>query len=324
MAVGAITLALFMFLSHNQKTLSYSDFLQLLNVTQYKEPGSGKLDDDFLHKSRLVVNRNDTQIEYSLPSELKIGEGKIQGKLMYRVASGKGQSDKPTKVKFVVYKDKSDSTTKDLIARLNASNMRWEQMPDTKFWDTLGFFLLPMLLIFVVFFFMLRRLGGSGGPMQFGRSRGRLYAEEDLGVTFGDVAGIDEAVEEVKEVVDFLKNPEKYQKLGGKIPCGVLLVGPPGTGKTLLAKAIAGEAGVPFFSLSGSDFVEMFVGVGAARVRDMFPAGRSESSLHYFYRRTGCAWKNTRWQRCGWARRTGTNTQCVTGPRWTDFHPTVV
>jgi cell division protease FtsH len=128
-----------------------------------------------------------------------------------------------------------------------------------------------MIGLFVLLFvIMLRRLGGAGSPMAFGRSRGRLYAQEDLGVMFDDVAGIDEAVEEVKEIVDFLKSPEKYQRLGGRIPKGVLLVGPPGTGKTLLAKAIAGEANVPFFSLSGSDFVEMFVGVGAARVRDMF------------------------------------------------------
>jgi cell division protease FtsH len=126
------------------------------------------------------------------------------------------------------------------------------------------------LLFILFFFFMLRRLGGANSPMAFGRSRGRLYAQEDLGVMFNDVAGIDEAVEEVKEIVDFLQSPDKYQRLGGRIPRGVLLVGPPGTGKTLLAKAIAGEAGVPFFSLSGSDFVEMFVGVGAARVRDMF------------------------------------------------------
>jgi cell division protease FtsH len=117
---------------------------------------------------------------------------------------------------------------------------------------------------------MLRRIGGVGSPMSFSRSRGKLYGQEELPITFDEVAGIDEAVEEVREVVDFLKNSEKYQRLGGRIPKGVLLVGPPGTGKTLLAKAIAGEAGVPFFSLSGSDFVEMFVGVGAARVRDMF------------------------------------------------------
>jgi cell division protease FtsH len=139
-----------------------------------------------------------------------------------------------------------------------------------------------MALIIGLFYFMLRRLGGAGGPMQFGRSRGRLMAEDDLGVMFSDVAGIDEAVEEVKEVVDFLQKPEKYQKLGGKIPRGVLLVGPPGTGKTLLAKAIAGEAGVPFFSLSGSDFVEMFVGVGAARVRDMFQQAEAKSPCIIF------------------------------------------
>ena len=139
-----------------------------------------------------------------------------------------------------------------------------------------------MGLILLLFFMMMKRLGGAGGPMQFGRSRGKLYAEEDLGVSFNDVAGIDEAVEEVKELVDFLQNPEKYQKLGGRIPRGVLLVGPPGTGKTLLAKAIAGEAGVPFFSLSGSDFVEMFVGVGAARVRDMFQQAESKSPCIIF------------------------------------------
>ena len=130
--------------------------------------------------------------------------------------------------------------------------------------------LLMMGLLIGLMIFMLRRIGGAGSPMAFGRSRGKLYAQEDLEVSFEDVAGIDEAVEELREVVDFLKNPERYQRLGGRIPKGVLLVGPPGTGKTLLSKAVAGEAGVPFFSLSGSDFVEMFVGVGAARVRDMF------------------------------------------------------
>src|SRR5256885_1568170 len=129
---------------------------------------------------------------------------------------------------------------------------------------------------------MLRRLIGAGSPMAFGRSKGRLCAQEDLGVTFNDVAGIDEAVEEVREVVDFLRLPDKYQKLGGRIPKGLLLVGPPGTGKTLLAKAIAGEAGVPFFSLSGSDFVEMFVGVGAARVRDMFQQAEAKSPCIIF------------------------------------------
>jgi cell division protease FtsH len=145
---------------------------------------------------------------------------------------------------------------------------------------------MPMLfltgLFGVLFYVMMRRVGGAGSPMAFGRSRGKMYAQEDLGITFDDVAGIDEAVEELREVVEFLRSPEKYQVLGGHIPKGVLLVGPPGTGKTLLAKAIAGEAGVPFFGLSGSDFVEMFVGVGAARVRDMFQQAAAKAPCIIF------------------------------------------
>lgn len=139
-----------------------------------------------------------------------------------------------------------------------------------------------IVTLFMLGLLALRKILSIGSPMSFGRSRGRLYAQEDLGITFNDVAGIDEAVEEVREVVDFLRNAEKYQRLGGRIPKGVLLVGPPGTGKTLLAKAIAGEAGVPFFSLSGSDFVEMFVGVGAARVRDMFEQAEAKSPCIVF------------------------------------------
>lgn len=130
--------------------------------------------------------------------------------------------------------------------------------------------LLVTAVAVVVFIIFLRRIGGAGTAMSFSRSRGRLYAEDDTRVTFEDVAGIDDAVEELREIVEFLRTPGKYQALGGRIPRGLLLVGPPGTGKTLLAKAVAGEAGVPFFSLSGSDFVELYVGVGAARVRDMF------------------------------------------------------
>ncbi len=125
-------------------------------------------------------------------------------------------------------------------------------------------------LLIAIMIFTLRRLGGAGSAMAFGRSRGKLYAQEEISITFNDVAGIDEPLVELKEIVEFLKTPQKYQSLGGRIPRGVLLVGPPGTGKTLLAKAVAGEASVPFFGLSGSDFVEMYVGVGAARVRDMF------------------------------------------------------
>ena len=140
--------------------------------------------------------------------------------------------------------------------------------PQTEWINVVSILLLAsFVLLFILF---LRRIGGAGTAMSFGRSRGKLMAEDDVKNTFDDVAGIEEAVEELREIVEFLRTPGKYQALGGRIPRGVLLVGPPGTGKTLLAKAVAGEAGVPFFSLSGSDFVEMFVGVGAARVRDMF------------------------------------------------------
>ncbi|HEX2932817.1 MAG TPA: ATP-dependent metallopeptidase FtsH/Yme1/Tma family protein, partial [Candidatus Binatia bacterium] len=130
---------------------------------------------------------------------------------------------------------------------------------------------LPVIIFFAFWTFLSNRMGGaSGGLMQIGKSKAKVYIEKTTGVTFADVEGIDEAEEELIEVVEFLKHPEKYQRLGGHLPKGVLLVGPPGTGKTLLARAVAGEAGVPFFSISGSDFVEMFVGVGAARVRDLF------------------------------------------------------
>lgn len=145
----------------------------------------------------------------------------------------------------------------------------------------------PILLIIAVFMFFMRQMqggagGGKGGPMAFGKSKARLLAEDQIKTTFSDVAGCDEAKEDVQEMVDFLRDPSKYQRLGGQIPRGVLLVGPPGTGKTLLAKAVAGEAKVPFFSISGSDFVEMFVGVGASRVRDMFEQAKKQSPCIIF------------------------------------------
>jgi len=135
---------------------------------------------------------------------------------------------------------------------------------------TLLSWVVPVLLFFLLWSFLIGKVGGTGGLMQIGKSKAKVFIEQKTGVTFADVEGIDEAKEELIEVVEFLKNPGKYQRLGGHIPKGVLLLGPPGTGKTLLARAVAGEAGVPFFSISGSDFVEMFVGVGAARVRDIF------------------------------------------------------
>ena len=153
-------------------------------------------------------------------------------------------------------------------------------------WRQLLIACFPILIIIAVFMFFMRQMqggaGGRGGPMAFGRSKARLLGEDQIKTTFADVAGCDEAKEEVKELVDFLRDPSKFQKLGGRIPRGVLMVGQPGTGKTLLAKAIAGEAKVPFFSISGSDFVEMFVGVGASRVRDMFEQAKKQSPCIIF------------------------------------------
>ena len=141
----------------------------------------------------------------------------------------------------------------------------------------------PIILILALFVFFMRRMqSGGNGPLSFGKSRARMLTEEHKKVTFADVAGVDEAKNDVREIVEFLKDPHKFQRLGGRIPKGVLVVGPPGTGKTLLAKAVAGEAGVPFFSISGSDFVEMFVGVGASRVRDLFEQGKKHAPCIIF------------------------------------------
>ncbi|HQZ31993.1 MAG TPA: ATP-dependent metallopeptidase FtsH/Yme1/Tma family protein, partial [Arenimonas sp.] len=148
-----------------------------------------------------------------------------------------------------------------------------KSQPEGRSWlVAILFNFLPVLLIIGFFLYMTRQMqqGGGKGAMSFGKSRAKLQGENDIKVTLADVAGCEEAKEEVGELVEFLRDPGRFQKLGGKIPRGVLMVGPPGTGKTLLARAIAGEAKVPFFSISGSDFVEMFVGVGASRVRDMF------------------------------------------------------
>ena len=164
----------------------------------------------------------------------------------------------------------------------------------------------PILIIIAVFMFFMRQMQGGGGgkgPMSFGKSKARLMSEDQIKTTFADVAGVDEAKEDVKEMVDFLRDPSKFQRLGGRIPRGVLMVGPPGTGKTLLAKAIAGEAKVPFFSISGSDFVEMFVGVGASRVRDMFEQAKKQSPCIIFideidavgrHRGAGHGWRSRR------------------------------
>ena len=158
-----------------------------------------------------------------------------------------------------------------LTAELEQAGIPFRGEVTSNWLPTVLSWIVPVALFFLVWSYLMKRMGAGGaGLMQIGKSKAKVYIEKKTGVTFADVEGIDEAKEELVEVVEFLKTPEKYQRLGGRIPKGVLLLGPPGTGKTLLARAVAGEAGVPFFSISGSDFVEMFVGVGAARVRDLF------------------------------------------------------
>ncbi len=173
----------------------------------------------------------------------------------------------------------------DLIKTLKEKNVTIQVKPteETPWYMTLLISWFPMLLLIGVWIFFMRQMQSGGGrAMSFGRSKAKLLTDQSTKVTFNDIAGIEEAQEELGEIIDFLKDPKKFTKLGGRIPKGVLLVGPPGTGKTLLAKAIAGEAGVPFFSISGSDFVEMFVGVGASRVRDLFVQAKKHAPCIIF------------------------------------------
>jgi cell division protease FtsH len=182
---------------------------------------------------------------------------------------------------YTTVKPESDPIAERLIAKgIEVNVVRQEQ---SGFMSLLGVWL-PFLVLIGIWIFFMNRMqgGGKGGAMGFGKSRAKLLTEKHGRVTFDDVAGIDEAKEELEEIVEFLRNPQKFSRLGGKIPKGALLVGPPGTGKTLLARAIAGEAGVPFFTISGSDFVEMFVGVGASRVRDMFEQAKKNAPCIVF------------------------------------------
>ena len=207
-------------------------------------------------------------VEEGKISEVTLQGRKILGKTMEGVAFQSYAPDDPQLVPNLV--------SKNVIVKA--------EPPEEASWlTTLLVSWLPMIIIIGVWIFFMRQMQGGGGKaMSFGRSRARMVSQESAQVTFADVAGIDEAKEELTEVVDFLSNPKKFTRLGGRIPKGVLLVGPPGTGKTLLARAVAGEAGVPFFSISGSDFVEMFVGVGASRVRDLFAQGKKNAPCLIF------------------------------------------
>ncbi len=177
------------------------------------------------------------------------------------------------------------------------------------------FFVLPLLVVFALIMFMMRRMGGVNSPMQFGRSRGKLYAQEDVGITFDDVAGIDEAVEEVREIVDFLKHPEKYQKLGGRIPRGVLLVGPPEQARRFLRKQLP-RGWRPVFLPFGFGFRrDVRWSWGRSRSRYV-STGYLQGSFHHLHRRTRCSWKKSRWQCSRFSRRTGANAQRIACRNW--------
>jgi cell division protease FtsH len=190
----------------------------------------------------------------------------------------------------VEYADRKLRTTGQLLdsklrEKLDKANIPYaiEEPEESSFWQSILISWLPVIFLFLVFFFFMRQLQAGGGKaMSFGKSKAKLLSDHQNKITFEDVAGIDEAREEVQEIVEFLKDPKRFTRLGGRIPKGVLMMGAPGTGKTLLARAIAGEAGVPFFSISGSDFVEMFVGVGASRVRDLFEQGKKNAPCIIF------------------------------------------
>ncbi|MEM7077954.1 MAG: ATP-dependent zinc metalloprotease FtsH [Pseudomonadota bacterium] len=207
----------------------------------------------------------------------QIQEAKVQGREIYAVDSAGGR--------YVVVWSGNDQKLQDEMINANVDVEFLPEESQSVFMQLL-IASFPILIIIAVFMLFMRQMqGGSsgrGGPMSFGRSKARLLSEDQIKTTFADVAGVDEAKEDVQELVEFLRDPGKFQRLGGHIPRGILMVGQPGTGKTLLAKAIAGEAKVPFFSISGSDFVEMFVGVGASRVRDMFEQAKKQSPCIIF------------------------------------------
>ncbi len=277
LAFGAAMFFLLMYLQDKQDNeIPYGKLVKLIEQGSPEQNPKAGIEVIEGHKGK------EKTVRYSDLSNLKIGQTEITGEVTRQEIKPAEGEAKP----HVVFHTPRLGLHNDELWLFNLAkkhgfeNVEAEKAPSA--WQTWLLPIMLMTIVIVVFFLMMRRLGGPGSAMAFGRSRGRLYAQEDIGITFDDAAGIDEAVDELREVVDFLKTPEKYQRLGGHIPKGVLLVGPPGTGKTLLAKAVAGEADVPFFSISGSDFVEMFVGVGAARVRDMFQQAEAKAPCIVF------------------------------------------
>ncbi|MEM8836575.1 MAG: ATP-dependent zinc metalloprotease FtsH, partial [Pseudomonadota bacterium] len=210
-----------------------------------------------------------------------LAEGQIaRGEVSDHRIMGEFSFPRDGKTRFV-----TERVDEDLLEILDAAGVDYQGAPEMTALTSMLSWFLPMMVFVAIWFFLIRRLGerqGMGGMMNIGRSKAKVYVETETGVTFDDVAGVDQAKMELEEVVSFLKDKEKYERLGAHVPRGILLVGPPGTGKTLLARAVAGQAGVVFFSISGSEFVEMFVGVGAARVRDLFDQARTAAPCIIF------------------------------------------
>jgi cell division protease FtsH len=226
---------------------------------------------DYLRYQRITYSEFRNLLEKGLVDDLVIKKHEILGKFKQGAIEELRKLRKTPSIRLGSYFKTSRGYDSELIKILEKKKINYDFKTGDNKWVTLFSWFFPLFLFLVFWFFILKKFASpEGGIMGFGKSRARIYVENEIEVTFKDVAGVEEAVEELREIIEFLKNPERFTKLGGKIPKGVLLVGPPGTGKTLLARAVAGEAGVPFISISGSSFVEMFVGVGAARVRDLF------------------------------------------------------
>ncbi|MEK4271673.1 ATP-dependent zinc metalloprotease FtsH [Paenibacillus sp. FSL H7-0942] len=250
-------------------------FLVVVGIVQFVSNGGEATDNPRYDQLRAAIKANNV-------SELTV---QFNGQTYLVTGQYKKAPDGAKSENFSTYIPPTDEAISELVAASETNNFQYHQEPmkGDSIWLTLLTSFIPLIIMFLLFFFLFNQAQGGGGKvMNFGKSRARLYNEEKKRVTFEDVAGADEEKQELVEVVDFLKDPRKFAAVGARIPKGVLLVGPPGTGKTLLARAVAGEAGVPFFTISGSDFVEMFVGVGASRVRDLFENAKKNAPCIIF------------------------------------------
>jgi len=256
------------------RTLIFWVFLLLISISVFQFYSRSKTEAVTITYTEFMHELDDSNIK-----KVTLVEKNIQGELKHAITKTEGKDTK-TFTKFDLHIPFDDPS---LLTKLQDKGVDIDAKPASTNWSGIILTSLPWIILIVFWLFMIRQMqGGPKGLFSFGKSRARLLSGDRPKVTFADVAGAEEAKQDLREIIDFLKDPAKFQKLGGKIPKGALLLGAPGTGKTLLAKAVAGEAGVPFFSMSGSDFVEMFVGVGASRVRDLFDQGKRNAPCIIF------------------------------------------